>query len=472
MKQDDLLLKPFVSWCAAQGIVSPLEIRVRPKDGYRYVSMAEQQQNKEPPSANDPNRKGSGNDNSVSSRINLIQCPLNGKASLLADSMEELADRVAFEAFSLGQDSHFHPYLQVLPQEFPGMPRFWTSEHMDFVSQFDGGLLQSEHLSTASTSTDSSSSSWARAIVDSRANHLPSYHGSNDNDGDAAAVSSSSSSSSSSSFSYSLTPLLDMINHDGSVVTSAHVETSRSSSSSISSGGSDKVLHLDIQVPSDDGSGIMQVGHEEVKTSYGKLTNIELLLNYGFLEANGSNVWNRESLYVRTKSNPRRPILVTCHDKDGSIDRMSLSAVRKSLATKEELAVAERLLGRRTSFDVNKSSSGSETPSSMTMVPFLSKRNEEETYALIAGFLDDAVYKAKMGAQEALRIKATLETSSSSFSSPSAASSSSTCTILQYVIMADYLIGRARTLQNSLDRINVLLEHPQVFQAQEQALLF
>lgn len=103
-------------------------------------------------------------------------------------------------------------------------------------------------------------------------------------------------------------------------------------------------------------------------------------------------------------------------------------------------------------------------PPSMTMVPFLSKRNEEETYALIAGYMDAAVHKAKKGAQEALQIKASLLETSSSLSS-------STTTILQHGIMADYLMRRARTLQNSLDRINVLLEHPQVFQAQEHALM-
>jgi hypothetical protein len=104
-----------------------------------------------------------------------------------------------------------------------------------------------------------------------------------------------------------------MINHGGNVVTSAYIEMNSSKDNNKAAA---EILHLDIQAPVDD--GILLVG-DEVKTSYGKFTNIEMLLNYGFCEMNG-NPWNRESFYVRTLSHPK-PILVTCLDKDGSVDR-------------------------------------------------------------------------------------------------------------------------------------------------------
>jgi hypothetical protein len=340
-------LKPFVAWCAAQGVVTPLEVKVRPSDGYRYTVI-----------------KGDST-GSTGDKVNILQCPLD--ACIVASSSSELADRLSFEA-SLGKASKYAPYVDILPNPsaLQNLPRFWAPERLELVA--DGGFLQ-RALQADQRRLLSVSDSWALACVDSRANVLPDWM-------------------------YSLTPVLDLINHNGSVTTSARAM--------------DGELFLDVATESilEERAmfGLFR-SETEVCISYGDLTNIATLLNYGFVQPD--NPYNSESFVVNVLRHPSVPATV---QSDGTIDPLALGLVRRYLASSEELEIA-----------------------SGPLVPLLSTRNELEVYALIAACLEESIYEAKMGAD----------------------------TVKRDTLVLSYLAGRVRTLQRGLDRIEQ--QFPDVF---------
>jgi len=174
------LIRPFLSWCTAQGIVTPLDVKVRRSDGSRYTVMK-----------GDIDSSGDNTD-----IVNLIVCPL--KACITASTSEELVDRLLFEK-SMGDTSKYAPYISVLPDQsaFSNMPRFWSPERFERVIA-DGGYL-AKIVAQDEQRVKSAPDPWALACVDSRTNILA--------DGSCA-----------------LTPMLDAVNHDASVEMSTKVK--------------------------------------------------------------------------------------------------------------------------------------------------------------------------------------------------------------------------------------------------------
>jgi hypothetical protein len=375
-------LKPFWSWCTAKGIKTPLKVQWKPSDGgtFRYTVL---QQPQPPPLHSDEDNSGAG-------LFNLIQCPL--RACLIASSTQELADRLLFEV-SLGPDSEYFPYISVLPpvQDLFDLPRFWSPTRLEMVT--DGGFLQRALIDDASRLSDALSTIrqgseneeeenylWALAIVDSRANFLP--------DGR-----------------YALTPVLDMINHNAFIPTSARVIRNKIDphEGSMEEEEDESIFHLNVPTRS--------IRHntkddDEVRISYGELGNLQTLVQYGFVEAH--NPFNTEVVKVPV-FRQQSPVYVTV-DANGSIDSISLSALRKSLATDSELEGC---------FTKN------ENQGSRLLVPVLSSRNEIETHALIGSYLEESIHEAQVGV---------------------------TCAA-SGALVRSYLLERAQTLQRGLDRI-------------------
>jgi hypothetical protein len=311
-------LKPFLSWCASHGISSCLDVKVA-DGGYRYTVL-----------------KPGGID-LVQEQINLVQCPL--KVCLIGSDASQLANHLAYEV-ALGSKSKFAPYLATLPDRSAfaeTLPRFWSAERLESVA--DGGFLrrtvQADQPRVASVQDP-----WALACVDSRANHLP------DN-------------------SFALTPLLDMINHSGNAKTSATVQNG--------------ILSLNVarsSLPTTEPTlfeGLFRRPQSrEVRISYGELTNLQTLVNYGFVEQ--GNPHNIELMHVLMLR--RQPVTVKI-SKDGSIDPLAVSTIRLYVPT---TADDEFLTGNRPS------------PASP---PFLSNRNEIEVHALLLGFLEDSITDAR-----------------------------------------------------------------------------
>ena len=328
---------PFLAWSQAKGIKSPLVLTgegayrkmVLPKDRETLMSQS---------TSND--------------LVQLIQAPLD--ACLVGEDWETLVDKLKFEK-AQGDKSEYEPWLSQFPtlDDFSGMPRFWTQERRDFVSQFDGGQLE-KRMDRDKLRFDQVDDQWALACVDSRSNFLPDK-------------------------TYGMTPLLDMLNHDSRVKTSARVD------------GADRLL---LEVTSDTifledeksgsdwtnqifggffGGDSFRAG-QEVFVSYGDFDNLELLCNYGFVANN--NVANVETFRVRVMR--KQPSFLVIDDT-GSIDNMynqlSLADLRMNLLTENE-------------FELLKDYDGDGK---------ISDRNELEVYALIAGELDEAMYEAKMG---------------------------------------------------------------------------
>ena len=121
-----------------------------------------------------------------------------------------------------------------------------------------------------------------------------------------------------------MTPMLDMINHDGTAQTRARIEVNKGFSTS------GDVLHLT--------SGTPYTAGQEAFISYGNLANLDTLADYGFVEEN--NVHNTESVEVRMMR--QRPFPITVY-ADGSIDAGSKATLRYYLANEEELEVFSNL---------------------------------------------------------------------------------------------------------------------------------
>lgn len=176
---------------------------------------------------------------------------------------------------------------------------------------------------------------WAYACVNSRANYLYDKG-------------------------YAMTPILDMINHDSGSATTASII--------------DDELFLSVSREFEKG--------EEVFISYGELTNLETLCNYGFIS--DSNCHNAEFVDVRMIR--KAPVRVIIDDESGgSLDSGSLATLRSYLTPKEEI---DTILAKDESASAN----------TVFLKP-ISDANEEEVYSLIASFVDEAIYDGKRGVE-------------------------------------------------------------------------
>jgi len=382
-------LKPFVAWCAAQGIVSPLDVRVR-ENGARYMVLKEEEVDRISSSI------------TPDSKVRLVECPM--EACLTAPSAEGLVDRLLYER-SLGEDSQWAPWLAILPQQVSdyheSMPRFWSPERLARVT--DGGILR-EELQADRDRVEAVTDPWALAVVDSRCNILP--------DG-----------------SYALTPWLDLLNHDGAVPTTArivHNDDDRTDTFVLEvaaesiPGTPKETAATATRTPSSLLGNLFQrrspppPSPPEVCISYGDLTNLQTLMNYGFVTDNPCNT-ERVDVHILRQPYPIRAEI----QASGSVDSIALGALRRLLATEEELQQAQT----------------SEQLERFALVPFLSHRNEVETHAVIVGFVEEALDEARRGAAAA--------------------------NAAQDALVGRYLSGRVRTLQTGLDRIRS--KFPQVF---------
>jgi len=307
----------FLGWAASQGIQTPLDLAQR-ADG-RYTTCKED----------------------IAAGEDLLRVPLS--ACITANTLESLAERLAYER-KKGSDSKYAPYIDVLPTleddgsgspSLLSLPRFWDAKRLEKVT--DGGQLEARMANDERKDLDP----WALACVDSRANYLGE--------------------------SFAMTPMLDMINHDGSVLTKASVNEDKGFS------GSGDVLCLT--------SGRSYSKGEEAFISYGDLSNLDSLVDYGFVAEN--NAVNSESIGVQMMRKP--PFSVTVY-ADGSVDPGAKATLRYHLANEEELEI----------FSSVEKGSGLGI-----LAKPLSERNELDVQSFIASTLDEAACEAKTGASGA-----------------------------------------------------------------------
>jgi len=343
MKVD--LNTPFLAWADARGISTPLSLV---SDGnYRSMQI--------PPGVTAQSLVGEATQTTDVVRVPLASC-------IIGEDSPTLVEKLKYEK-SLGETSLLAPWLNLLPtlDDFKDMPRFWENDRLDFVKKFDGGQLKAR-LEIDQPRIDKCNDPWALAIVDSRTNYLPDE-------------------------TYSLTPMLDMFNHDATYRTSARVDEENNLMLGVSS---DSIL-ASASAPNIDwkdqvfgflkgAAGDKTKQGNEVFISYGDFDNIELLSNYGFCSVdNASNIETFKVRYVGMGSEPALLAVDNQGEIDNMFNTMSLDSMRLSLATPSELEELEEYDG-----------SGK-----------ISDRNEEEIFALISGELQEAVYDAKAGVEEA-----------------------------------------------------------------------
>ena len=200
-------LTPFSQWCQTRGVTSPLVLDTDGATGYRSMCL--------PPNPKDlfgvdvdidVDVDDEGSYRNTGKKVDVVRVPLN--SCIVGKDLPTLVDKLKYEK-SLGEKSAMFEWLNLFPSldEFQSMPRFWDSERVEFVSKYDSGQLKSrldidqtridQQLGRDSTDVDA----WALACVDSRSNFLPDE-------------------------TYSLTPLLDMFNHNPKCTTTARVEYS------------------------------------------------------------------------------------------------------------------------------------------------------------------------------------------------------------------------------------------------------
>lgn len=408
-------LEVFRAWCASKGIHSCLQIQ-QTTSGYRYTTLQ---------TDNSPTRPIESSSSLPSSgMVNILSLPLN--ACLKESTSEGLADRLAFER-SLGDLSDFQPYLDTLPtsvEEFQQLPRFWSGNRVSSVS--DGGQLLQAMERDRPRWNPVLSDPWALACVDSRSHFLP--------DGR-----------------YCLSPLLDMINHDPTVKTDLSIlltdkenETKERILLNINNDGlptatstpattmslaslstwweqlttsgtksSSRSSTLGSKATISSTSQQRQIG--EVCISYGELTNLQTLMNYGFVLP--YNIYNQERITIRCIREPN-PVTLIFPQSTGIAQDEGLGQLRRNLANREELEILSNL------------------PDSESTRPllFVSRRNEEEMFGLIGAELELAINEAKHGAEESVARDDQL--------------------------VASYLYGRVMTLQVAFDCI--AKEYPHV----------
>lgn len=170
---------------------------------------------------------------------------------------------------------------------------------------------------------------------------------------------------------FAMTPMLDMINHDSSVPTRARIEQNKGFGGGL--GKSGDILHLT--------TGKSYSKGDEVFISYGDLTNLDTLADYGFVSPN--NPCNKESIEVRMMRRP--PFSITVY-ADGSVDAGSKATLRYYLANEEELEIFSAI---------------EEGQGLGILVKPISVRNELDVSSFIASTIVEAVYDAKDGVLEA-----------------------------------------------------------------------
>ena len=318
----------FKEWCTEQGILTPLNLRIRDDEKnsneresnkYRFMEYSDDQSfTNRPETLDGP----------------ILRVPL--KSCIIGESPEDLSIKLAKER-DLGDESFFSPYIKVLPtlesSSLQCMPRMWPEEKMDKISEFDGGQIYKKVSMDENKNKDLDLDPWAYACVKSRANYLLDKG-------------------------FAMTPILDMINHDSASQTSARIVED------------ELYLSLSKKFPKD----------KEVFISYGDLTNLETLCNYGFVsETNECNVEFVDVSVIR-----RQPVQVMIDDRSGgSLDAGSLATLRSYLTPPE---VLEKLLETDSNLSIN-----------TVFTKPISETIEEDMYSLIASFVDEAIYQSNNG---------------------------------------------------------------------------
>lgn len=162
--------------------------------------------------------------------------------------------------------------------------------------------------------------------------------------------------------------LTHKINHDSSVPTRARMDEEEGSTT-----GSGGVLCLT--------SGRSYSRGEEVFISYGNLSNLDTLVDYGFVAEN--NPCNSESISIQMIRKPPFTLSVL---SEGSVDSSSMVTLRWYLANEEEM---ENFSSLEQGFGLG------------ALTRPLSERNELDVQSFIASTLDGALFDAKAGAAEA-----------------------------------------------------------------------
>ena len=166
---------------------------------------------------------------------------------------------------------------------------------------------------------------------------------------------------------FSMTPVLDMINHDSSVPTKARINKDKGFSEF------GDVLCLE--------SGRSYAKGDECFISYGNLNNLDTLVDYGFVTK--GNPCNCESINVQMIG--RESISITVY-ADGSVDNGAKANLRYVMANEEELEIF---------------SSIEKGAGLGVLTKPLSDRNELDVQSFIASTLDEAAYDAREGATAA-----------------------------------------------------------------------
>lgn len=266
-------LSSFKDWCIEKGIISPLDLGLK-NDDYRFMKYSKD--NERPETIDGP----------------ILRVAL--KACIIAESPEALAIRLAEEK-GLGDESEFAAYINVLPKitsdSLQSMPRFWSQDKLDKVSEFDGGYIYQKAMASKQKCKDMNIDEWALACVNSRANFLLDKG-------------------------YAMTPVLDMLNHDFSSKTRGSILEDE--------------LFLSVDKKFEKG--------DEVFISYGAFSNLETLCEYGFVD-NNQNPYNKEFVDVRMIR--KEPVRVTI-DNNGALDSGSLALLRSYLTPGS--VVMEKLL--------------------------------------------------------------------------------------------------------------------------------
>mmetsp|Transcript_25977 Transcript_25977/g.52287 ORF Transcript_25977/g.52287 Transcript_25977/m.52287 type:complete len:194 (-) Transcript_25977:90-671(-) len=158
-----------------------------------------------------------------------------------------------------------------------------------------------------------------------------------------------------------------MINHDGTAPTCARIDKDKGFS------GAGDILHLT--------TGKSFSKGDEAFISYGALTNLDTLADYGFVTP--QNPFNSESVQVRMMRRDPFPITVFA---DGSVDAGSKATLRYYLANEAELEQFSTL----------------EDGTGLGIIAKkISDRNELDVSSFIASTLAEAAYEAQMGAEDA-----------------------------------------------------------------------
>ena len=306
----------FLGWAVSQGIETPLHLSHRTGFGRYYTTCKVE---------------------SIAVDDDILRIPIS--ACVKSDTLESLAERLSYERKKEGA-STWAPYINVLPKldDFKSsLPRFCDTKRLETIT--DGGQLEARMVKDDRKGIDP----WALACVDSRANYL----GEN----------------------YAMTPMLDMISHDGSVSTRAKVKEEPGLESSVGQGG---VLCLT--------SGRSYFQGEEVFISYGNLSNLDTLADYGFVTKD--NPCNSETINIQMMCKP--PFTITIN-ADGTIDQGAEATLRWYFANEDDLSIFTSL----------------ENGSGLGILSKpLSARNELDVQSFIASTLDEAAYNANSGAAE------------------------------------------------------------------------